>query len=155
MLWHVAIYFYKYADSIVIVSRESFVLFEMFIFSFIIEKITTWCFVFSLYDKNRFIFTIYFHYLIFTILFVLFCILGTCVFYNSWKIFFFLPIHDQIINFHATFWGRFLWCGRVNINKWLTMIGLKLDDKNSKETLVFFIYWQNYSACWFFWIFIL
>ena len=35
------------------------------------------------------------------------------------------------------------------------MIGLKLDDKNSKETLVFFIYWQKYSARWFFWIFIL
>ena len=39
------------------------VLFEMFIFSFIIEKITTLCFVHSLYDKNRFIFTIYFYIL--------------------------------------------------------------------------------------------
>ena len=59
------------------------VLFEMFIFSFIIEKITL-CIVLSLYDKNRFIFTIYY-------IFVLLCIPGTCAFHNSWEKIFFSP----------------------------------------------------------------
>ena len=72
------------------------VLFEMFIFSFIIEKITTFCLVLSLYEKIDL-----FSLSIFT-LFVFFCIPGTCVFYNSWKKFFF-SIRDQIINFHAAF----------------------------------------------------
>ena len=72
------------------------ILFETFIFSFIIEKITMLCFVLSLYGKNRFISLSIF------ILFVLFCIPGTCVFCNSCKIFFFSTC-DQIINFHAAF----------------------------------------------------
>ena len=46
------------------------------------------------------------------ILFVLFCIPGTCVFYNSLKKKF-LSICDQIFNSHVAFWGRFLWCGWV------------------------------------------
>ena len=41
--------------------KVSYVLFEMFIFSFIIEKIATLSFVLSLYHKNRFISTIYFY----------------------------------------------------------------------------------------------
>ena len=50
------------------------------------------------------------------ILFVLFCIPGTCVFYNSVnKIFF--SIRDQIINFHAAFRGRFLQCWRVTMKE--------------------------------------
>ena len=80
------IYFYKKGDSIVTVSVESYVLFKMFIFSFIIEKITMLCFVLSLYGKNRFISLSIF------ILFVLFCIPGTCVFYNSSKKKFFLHL---------------------------------------------------------------
>ena len=48
------------------------VLFEMFIFSFIIEKITTLCLVLSLYEKiDLFSLSIF-------ILFVLFCVPGTC-----------------------------------------------------------------------------
>ena len=48
------------------------VLFEMFIFSFIIEKITTLCLVLSLYEKiDLFSVSIF-------ILFVLFCVPGTC-----------------------------------------------------------------------------
>ena len=53
------------------------------IFSFIIEKITTLCFV--LYATKIDLFS-----LSILILFVLFCIPGTGVFYNSWKKFFFL-----------------------------------------------------------------
>ena len=60
------------------------ILFETFIFSFVIEKIIMLCFVLSLYGKNRFISLSIF------ILFVLFCIPGTCVFCNSCKKFFFL-----------------------------------------------------------------
>ena len=48
-------------------------------------------------------------------LFVLFCIPGTCLFCNSWTNLFF-SIRDQIINFHAAFWGRFLQCGQVTMN---------------------------------------
>ena len=117
-------------------------LFEMFIFSFIIEKITL-CFVLPLYDKNRFIFTIF-------ILFVLFCIPGTCVFYNSWKIFFF-SICDQIINFYAAFWGRFLQCGRVTMNKQLNMIRLNgqiqvlgLKNKIKPERFFFLCFMMYY-----------
>ena len=56
----------------------------MFIFTFIIEKITS--FVLSLYDKSRFIFTIYFYII--------------CLVLYSWNLGivgkkFFFPIHDQ------------------------------------------------------------
>ena len=47
-------------QTVLLQSLGKVVLFEMFIFSFIIEKIAL-CFVLSLYDKNRFIFTIYFY----------------------------------------------------------------------------------------------
>ena len=70
--------FLQISRHIVTVFGESYVLFEMFIFNFIIEKITL-CFVVFLYGKNRFIFTIYFYII------CLFCIPGTCVFYNSWE----------------------------------------------------------------------
>ena len=56
----------------------------IWLFGKIFEKITTLCFVLSLYDKNIFIFAIYF-YIICLVLYS-----GTCVFYNSWKIFCFL-----------------------------------------------------------------
>ena len=57
-------------------------------------------FCFSLYDKNRFIFTI-------LILFELFVFQEPVFFCNSWKKIFF-SICDQIINFHAAFLGRLL-----------------------------------------------
>ena len=76
---------------------------------FIIEKITL-CFVLSLYDNNRLIFTIYF-YIIWLVL-------------HSWNLFFytscrkiFFSIRDQIINFHAALWGRFLRWRRVTMNE--------------------------------------
>ena len=60
---------------------------------------------FSLYDKNRFIFTVCLH--------IICLVLYSClahVFYNSWK-----KIHSWSI--HAAFWGRFLRCGQVTLNK--------------------------------------
>ena len=51
------------------------------------------------------------------ILFVLFKIPGCCVFYNSWKKKIFFSIRDQIINFHAAFWRRFLRCGQMTMDK--------------------------------------
>ena len=77
----------------------------------IFEKVTTLCFVLSLYDKNRFIFTIYFY----IICFVLYS-WNLCLLQLLEKIVFF-SIRDQIINIHAAFWGRFLRCGRVTMNE--------------------------------------
>ena len=62
---------------------------------FTIEIITMLCFVLSLYDKNRFILTIYFCIICF--------VFQEPVFFTIvWGKFFF-SICDQIINFHVAF----------------------------------------------------
>ena len=72
------------------------------------EKITLY-FVLSLYDKDRFIFTIYFYIICLAFVFV------EPVFFTIVRKNF--SIRDQIIKGHAAFWGRFLQYGRMTMNK--------------------------------------
>ena len=67
--------------------KVSYVLFEMFIFSFIIEKIATLSFVLSLYHKNRFISTIYFYII--------------CLVLYSWNLFVFTIAGEKIFFLHS------------------------------------------------------
>ena len=63
----------------------------------IIEKIT-FCFVLSFYMAKIDLFS-----LSIIILFVVFCIPGTCAFYSSWEKEIFFSISYQMINVHAAF----------------------------------------------------
>ena len=67
--------------------KVSYVLSEMFIFSFIIEKIATLSFVLSLYHKNRFISTIYFYII--------------CLVLYSWNLFVFTIAGEKFFFLHS------------------------------------------------------